>query len=87
VYLNGVQGDCAETLFDVEVLGYDIDFVQTTADALKTALNGYIGYFSLDFARAVFVQDHSDDYLPRSMVDDDQGLHVATFQLRIFHAV
>lgn len=74
-----------ETIFDVEVAVLNDDAaVQSLADTLKSALNGFQGAFGNGntWALGMFVSDHSDDYQPR-LLDADEGYEIATFQVMV----
>ncbi len=82
LFLNKSLG-ITETVFDVEIAARDDDAtVQTLADAVKTALNGYQGTTGSTGVLATFVADHADDYQPRG-VDADDGYDVAAFQVTV----
>lgn len=81
----------AETEYDVEVYGIDIDAVNTLADHLTAPvsgggyLNGFQGAMGSTTVLAAFVEDQADDYTPKVELNTDEGLHVVTFALRILH--
>jgi hypothetical protein len=85
--LGGALVDNFTTDIDVEFVDTDIDAVQTQADSIKTALQtitpGTI--VGSTFCHGIFVNEHSDDYIPKTILDTDEGLHLATFSVRIFH--
>lgn len=81
----GGNGGLIESYFDIEAMSEDIDTAQDLAQAIKEALNGYRGVMGAQPVQAVFVADHTDDYLPRNQ-DDDLGLHIASLDVQIWHA-
>ncbi len=85
--LSGAACDNFTTDIDVEVVGTDIDAVQTEADTLKYALQTLATPSTVGstFCHYVEVTDHNDDYIPRSVFNTDTGYHVASFQVRILH--
>jgi len=68
--------------FDVELIGRDLDAVLALADEVRSHHKAR-GSFGSGTVQALFVRDHADDYLPRGIFDDDQGLHVAALQFEI----
>jgi len=85
--LNGTALDVFTTYFDVEVIGADIDAVQTQADSLKTALQSIspATVVGSTFCKAITVEDHEDDYLSKVVLNTDDGLHLASFSVKIIH--
>lgn len=85
--LSGALCDNFETFIDVELVSDNIDAVQSEADSIKTKLQTISPATTVGatFCQAIFCLEHSDDYLPRTIENNDTGLHLATFQLRIFH--
>jgi hypothetical protein len=84
VFLDGTQS-IAETNFDVEIYGEDIDAVEALADTLKPQLNGQQGQMGLTMVNGMFVSDHEGNYESKIQLNTDEGLHVSTFALQIFH--
>ena len=85
--MSGVLTDNFETTIDVEVVSTDIDEMESEADSLKTLLQ-QISPCSLlgnTFTFAIEVMEHSDEYISRVILDSDEGLHLATFSVVIFH--
>ena len=72
----------ARTIYDVEVSALDVDAAASTADTIKTTLNGYAGAMGSSRVLAAFVQDQADDYVPKSL-DADEGFHVFAFTVEI----
>ena len=68
-------------IFDLEVISKDIADTNTVAD-LITAKRLHRGTFGVGKVQGVFIDDHSDDYIPRG-VNSDDGWHIAAFQLDI----
>jgi hypothetical protein len=90
LFLNGTA-DIADTEYDFEVYGTDVDAVNALADSLvKPAsagglLNGFQGAMGTTTVLAAFVEDQADDYTPKIELNTDEGLHVVSFLLRILH--
>ena len=84
VFLDGCKGP-EINFFDVECISDDIDEAIDLADAIKSEMNGYSGSFGAGYAQAIFVEDHSDDYLIKGIAADS-GLHVAAIELKIITA-
>lgn len=70
--------------YDVECISPDIDTAQNLAEAVKAALHGYRGEMDDLFVDGCFVEDHSDQYEPKS--DADAGDHIASLQVTIIHS-
>lgn len=91
VLLSGAQPSIAETHYDLEVYGINIDAVETLADQLVAPyaagglLNGFQGPMGTTTVLAAFVADHADDYTSKVELNTDEGLHVVTFALSILH--
>jgi len=85
--LSGAVTDNFVTEIDVEIVDTDIDCVQAQADNLKTALQAIAPGSMLEttFCMAIFVNEHDDEYISKSVLNTDDGLHVASFSVRIFH--
>jgi len=81
----------AETEYDFEIYGIDIDAVESLADSLVKPvfsgglLNGFQGVMGATSVLASFVSDQADDYTPKVEQNTDEGLHVVSFTLRILH--
>jgi hypothetical protein len=83
--LNGTTTNAFTTDVDLEIVGSDIDAVQSQADSLKTALQITATTVGSTFCMAIFVVGHSDDYVSKTVLDTDEGLHFVALSLRIFH--
>jgi hypothetical protein len=85
--LSGALCDNFISTFDVEMVDTDIDAVQAACDTLKTDLQtippGTV--VGNTFCQAVIVADANDDYIPRTVLDTDTGLHVCLFQIKVYH--
>lgn len=68
--------------FDVEIYGDDLGEVEAIADAIK-ALGPYRGAFGAGAVNGFFVEDHSDDYIPRGNLAD-AGLHLAALNVEVY---
>lgn len=82
--LNNGQPMLYDTVFSVEVMSTNIDQMQTEANNLRTALDGYRGSMGMDTVLGVFVTDASDDYVPKNL-NADEGWHVQAFSARILY--
>lgn len=69
--------------FDVEAISHDLDRCQQIASAIRTRCDAYRGTFADTTVQGIFVEDHSDDYIPRGVFSDD-GPHVAAMNVEIF---
>ena len=81
LFTNGSAG-LVETDFAVEVMGLNIDSVQTEADNIRSGLNGYQGTLSGTFVHAIFVEDASDDYESKNLGSDD-GFHLVAYTIKV----
>ena len=79
---NGVART-TEQQFSVECIAESLSTSQALADAVSDALDGYRGTFGDSTVKGVFVDDQTDDYIPRGVSSDD-GAFVAALQVRIF---
>ncbi len=75
----------SETLYDIECIAVAIADSQNLADAVRGVLDEYRGEFASGqgLIQGVFVDDHTDDYLPRG-VGDDSGLNVVALRVAVF---
>jgi len=81
--LGDAEGEAAfREFFDLEVIGRDLGDVLDVADEIRSH-NKARGSFGNGDVQALFIRDHTDDYIPRGIFDDDEGLHVAAVQLEI----
>lgn len=81
--LDGVGG-LKQVQFDVECVTADVATAESLADKTKARLHGKRGTFGNSTVQGSFVQDHSDDYAPKS-IGSDGGLHVASFQVTVWY--
>jgi hypothetical protein len=81
--LDGVGG-LRKAQFDVECVTTNPSTNEVLADRVKTRLHGKTGTFGASTVQGSFVEDHSDDYAPKS-VGGDSGLHVAAFNLTVWY--
>jgi len=74
-----------DATYDLEVSGVDIDATATVADSLKTSLHGFRGSMGSSYVLGMFVQDQSDEYIPKSIdtIPEDEGYHIFTFRVQI----
>jgi len=70
------------TVFDLEVIGDDLDAAQTLALYIKRKLNNYRGTYADSTVKGIFATDHNDEYIPRGIGSDD-GRHVAAIQVEV----
>lgn len=47
-------------------------------------MHGFRGTFGGSFSHGIYVQDHTDDYMPK-LLDKDEGYAVASFQATVYH--
>lgn len=78
-------GGLVEHTFDVEVISDDLDECQDIASVVKRYLHGKRGTFGTQTVQGVFVEDQTDDYVPRGL-SGEEGLHVAALSVNIWHA-
>jgi hypothetical protein len=93
VFFTTLQGNVGLTLrgattvattdYTVEITGEDIDVIETKASVLRTLLHGFSGSMGGTQVKGMFVRDSADDYVPRSVLQTDEGLHVASFTARL----
>lgn len=80
--LDGNTNLLRESWFDVEVIGLEVSAVETEADTLREALNGFHGAMGDTTVLGMFVFDADSDYLSRTTAADS-GLHVAAFRVQL----
>lgn len=80
--LDGGSPSGYEQFFDIECVSEDLSEAQTLAYAVRDRLNNYRGSFADSTVKGIFVEDHSDDYVPRSVSSDDVA-HVAALSVQI----
>ena len=80
--LDGGAPSGYEQFFDIECVSEDLDECQSLAYAVRDRLNNYRGSFADSTVKGIFVEDHSDDYIPRSVSSDDVA-HVAALSVQI----
>lgn len=84
VDLSGAGG-LVESEWDIEVISDDLDEAQDIADAVKRFLNGKYGAFGTQTLLGCFVQDHNDEYVPKS-IGDESGYNVAALRATLMYA-
>lgn len=84
LFLGGEAG-LYDSNYDVEVYGEDIDKVEDMAQALISALHGFMGKMGYTTVQAAFVTDHSEDYASKVAMETDEGINVSHFALQIIH--
>lgn len=72
----------AHSTFNVECIANDPEIAQTAANTVRALLHGYQGTFGTDYAKAIFVDDQNDDYVPYN-ADNDNGVYVAALVVEI----
>jgi hypothetical protein len=80
--LDGGSPSGFEQYFDIECVSEDLGEAQALAYAVRDRLNNYRGSFADSTVKGIFVEDHSDDYVPRSVSSDDVA-HVAALSVQI----
>ena len=81
--LDGSRGGLVVYQYDAECISDTLASAITAADAIRTTLNGKRGTFGAGSVKGVFVEDQSDEYVPRG-TGEDAGLHVCALRVRIF---
>ncbi len=86
--LAGKQVWIRETTYAVEVNALDPDVGAAIAEAIAAefpaGMNGFRGVIGDTLVLGCFVEDASDEYVPRGL-DVDDGFHVFAFNLRIMY--
>ena len=82
--MDGVGG-IHEATADIECAGLTETSAQAVADALKPRLHGYKGTMGNISAKAIFLSDKDDDYVPFSN-ESNEGVHVIAFGARIWYS-
>ncbi len=75
-------GGIVFSLWDIECQSTDLDEVLNIAAAVKTRLDAYAGLMGDQTVQGVFVTDHDDDYVWKS-VGEDAGIDASALQVRI----
>lgn len=78
-------GGLHEAYFDIECAATTPGAAQTLADAIKARLDGYAGTMGGASAKAVFLRDKDDDYIPFSN-QSDEGVHVIAFTGHVWYS-
>ncbi len=96
VDLDGTADGFMEETFDLEIYEQDSTRVMdglssalAIADALRSRLQDHSAArsstaFGAKRVRGIFVDDHDDSFIPKG-ISDDMGVHLASFQITIFH--
>lgn len=82
--VNG-NGGLEQSSWDIEVQSDVIGTAQNLASVVKSYLNGKMGTFGTQTVQGVFVNDHDDNYIPRSISSED-GIYVAAMSVDIWFA-
>lgn len=72
------------TVMTVEIIDVDIDSAQSISQSLRTTINGFRGLLGGIWIAAAFVEQASDDYVSKALLQTDENLNVALFHVRIF---
>jgi hypothetical protein len=85
--LQAEAGDLLTTTFAVECIAESIGGSQSLADAVSVVLDSFRGPLVEDEAavQAIFVEDASDDYIPRNS-GGDAGFFVVSLTVTVFHS-
>lgn len=82
--LDAAVGDEPDSVrFDVECYGDDLDEAMSLAAAVTARLDNYRGTYGTRTAQGMFVDDASDDYVPRGIMGDE-SVHFAALSVQIF---
>lgn len=73
---QGVGEEPFHTFFDVEIYGSDLTDAGKVAQLIRD-LDGSVGAFGQGTMQALFVEDHSDDYVPKANDSDDIEMFAA----------
>jgi len=80
--INESAGNVAfREYWDLEVIGTSLGDVSDLAD-LVDALDSSSGTFGSGTVQVLFVEDQTDDYIPRGL-NSDEGLHYSAFLIEI----
>lgn len=72
--------------FDIECISEDVAEAISLADRIKVILDNFRGTFGNVTLAGAFVEDHSDEYVPRNQ-SGDTGRHIAALDARIIPRV
>ncbi len=75
-------GGLVFSLWDIECQSVDLDEVLAIADAVKARLDAHSGAMGDQVTQGVFVTDHDDDYVWKSVGADD-GINASALQVQI----
>lgn len=82
--LDAAVGEQPDSVrFDLECYGDDLEEAMDLADAVTARLDNYRGTFGTRTAQGMFVEDASDDYVPRGIMGDE-SIHFAALSVQIF---
>lgn len=82
--LDAAVGDDPDSVrFDIECYGDDLDEAMSLAAAVTARLDNYRGAYGTRTAQGMFVEDASDDYVPRGIMGDE-SIHFAALSVQIF---
>jgi hypothetical protein len=79
---DAVGAEPFRLFYDLECVSPSVAQAASLASTIKSILHNYRGAMGSGSVRGAFVQDHDDDYVPRS-VDGDNGLHVAALDVEL----
>lgn len=85
--LSGATFGNITSTFDLELVNTNAGQLYLDADNLKIALQSITPSSTVgsSYIQALFVDDHSADYIPFTVLDTDTGLYIVALQLQIFH--
>lgn len=69
---------------DLECVSTTLSTAESMAEAVRTRLDGARTSTGTDTIAWIEVEDHSDDYLPKGIGEDD-GLHVAALSVSVLY--
>jgi len=82
--LSGTAG-LEQSIWDIEVQDDEINTAQNIAAVTKKYLHGRRGMFGTGTVLGIFISDHDDQYIPRSVSSED-GIYVAAMSAEIWFA-
>lgn len=77
-------GGITNTRFDLECFALTPDACIDLADMVRARLDGFFGAMSTSQVKGCFVEDKSDDYIPKG-VGSDEGVHLSALGLNLWH--
>ena len=68
--------------FDVECVSSDIDGAADLAEAIKTYADNFTGTFGTQSVQLIAIEDHDDEYQPRTPLSDE-AVHIAAINVEL----